>query len=229
MAEDVIKILLGSGIVAASVTFLYHQLSLRRQYRQALDHKMIERISYLVEHYYGQISSCSQHLRNALKLTLQVLSQGGNAALAIQISFYHLLSYLHHIDRLIQERPKPLFTEIKAEIKYTQRIFKVYEELPFSYLDISHLLNLCRREERLLPACEVVVLIGQNPHLRNYNNIFLQWLGQCQCRIGGRRRSCSVHKVIRACFGICLILDDQTLKMYRLWYNQRKKLPKKKD
>lgn len=228
MAEDVIKILLGSGIVAASVTFIYHQLSLRRQYRQTLEQKMIERISYLVEHYYGQISSCSENLRNDLNLTLHVISQGGNVGLAIQISFYHLISYLHHIDRLTQERPVPLFPEIKEEINYKDSISDIYDNLPFNYYDISHLLNLCRREERLLPACEVVVLIGQNPHLRNYYNIFSQWLSQCQCRTGDNQ-SCSVHKVISACLDICLILNDQMLKMYRLWYNRRKKLPKKKD
>jgi len=190
---------------------------------------MIDRISDLVEHYYGQISSCSANLKNDLNLALQILSQGGSVGLAIQISFYHLLSYLHHIDRLTQERPVPLFPEIEAEINYKDSISDIYNNLPFNYYDISHLLNLCRRdcrrEERLLPAYKFVDLIGKNPDLGNYYNIFSQWLVQCQCRTGDNQ-SCSVHKVISACLEICLILNNQTLKMYRLWYNQRHKPPK---
>lgn len=222
---DILQLLVAGGVVAATLNILYHKLSSDRQYQQTLNQKMIDRISLLVEQYYGQISSSSDSLRNALTLTVLPLSQGVKANSLIQISFYRLLVFLHHIERLAQERPIPLFTEIKAEKDYKQRIFEVYENLPFDYFDISLLLDRFRHEEGLLPAYKFIALIEKDKDIKLYYEMFSKWLYRCKCN-RGNVNSCNVHKIIAACVNFCLIMQDQTLKMYRLWYKRRKRRPK---
>lgn len=222
---DILKILLTGGILAAGLNLLFHYLSLNRHYQQALEQKMIDRISNLVEGYYGQISSASEGLRSALNETLPRIAKGEKAGFARQICFYHLIGYLHHVERLTQERPKPILTEINAERDYIKRISKIYEAIPFGYYDISFLLARCRISEKLMPIHEFVELIEEEDEVKTRYEKFCEWLGNCSCG-EATDENCTVHRVMVECRRICLILDDQTRKMYRLWYERRKKSPK---
>lgn len=62
--------ILNAGLVTAAVggalTYYYDFLASKRQYRQALEEKMIDRISGLVETYYGQITFCSGGLKTSV-------------------------------------------------------------------------------------------------------------------------------------------------------------------
>ena len=223
---DIVRILVAGGILGAFLNLLFHHLSLGRQYRQALDQKVIERISDLVEDYYAQISCASEALRNGLNYALQQVDKTQQVNLSRQICFYHLLMYLHHIERLTQKRPKPLFTEITAEREYVKQISEIYDWIPFGYYDISFLLNNCRVSGELMPVHKFVELFFENEDkLKNYYNKFSEWLDKCNCG-ESEGENCKVHQVMRACSNICHILDDQTQKMYRLWYDRRKKRPR---
>ncbi len=227
MAE-VLKILeyFGLGaLLTTSMTLLFHWLSLKRQFRQSLDQKMIDRISLLVEKYYAQVSSSSEILRNSLNQALWLMKQKEKVVRYVHICFYHLVSYLHYCDLLIQERPRPLFTEIEAEMDYKQRIHDVYDGLPFDFYDISLLLNSCRNTEGLLTAHEFVAFVDKDKNLNKYYDVFSQWIHKCDCK-DDEEKSCDVHQVIYGCFGICAILEDQMHKMYRIWYDRRVKGPK---
>ncbi len=228
--ENVLKLFsyLGIGVILSTfLTILYNWLSLRRQFRQALDQKMIDRISHLVEKYYAQISSSSESLRNALNQTLWSIRQKEKTERQIQISFYYLLSCVYYCNRLTQERPRPLFTEIEAEMDYKQRIFEVYDGLPYNIFDISLLIKRCQTNEGFLPAHEFVKLLEGDKELRLYYQIFSQWIYKCKCS-DEEEKSCDVHKVIYACYWICSILEDQMHKMYRIWYDRQIKIPKKR-
>jgi len=224
---DIVRILIAGGILGAFLNLLFHHLSLGRQYRQALDQKVIERISDLVEDYYAQISCASEALRNALNFALRAIGKTQQVNLSRQICFYHLLTYLHHIERLTQKRPKPLFTEITAERDYVKQISEIYDGIPFGYYDISFLLNRCRVSGGLIPVHEFPELVGNEEKLKTYYNGFSVWLDECKCG-EHKDEDCKVHRVKQACSNICLILDDQTQKMYRLWYDRRKKRPREK-
>ena len=224
---EILRILIAGGILGAILNLLFHHLSLQRQYRQALDQKVIERISDLVEDYYAQISCASEALRNALDFALSATGETQQADLSRQICFYHMLTYLHYIDRLTQKRPKPLFTEITAEREYVEQISKIYDGIPFGYYDISFLLNQYRVSEGLIPVHEFPELIENEEKLKKYYNRFSAWLDKCNCS-ERENEDCNVHQVMQACSNICQILDDQTQKMYRLWYDRRKKKPREK-
>jgi hypothetical protein len=225
---EILRILIAGGILGAILNLLFHHLSLQRQYRQALDQKVIDRISDLVEDYYAQISCASEALRNALEFALPAIRKTQQDELSRQICFYHLLTYLHNIERLTQKRPKPLFTEIRAERDYVKQISEIYDGIPLGYYDISFLLNRCRVSAGLIPVHEFIRLIVDNEEkFKNYYDVFSVWLDECNC---GEHKddTCKVHQVMQACSYICEILDDQIQKMYRLWYDRPKRRPREK-
>jgi hypothetical protein len=222
---EILRILVVGGILAAVLNLMFHWLSRRRQYRQALEQKMIERVSGLVEGYYGQTSSASAGLRSALNDTLARIAKGEKTAHARQICFFHLIRYLHHVERLTEERPKPLLAEMTAEKDYIQQIKVIYEAIPFGYYDISFLLNRCQTEKGLIPVHEFVEIIEKEDKLKTCYQRFCEWLNNCRCS-EAEDKNCNVHRVIVACLSICMLLDDQTMKMYRLWYERRRKRPK---
>jgi len=232
--EDVFEILkiLGIGAIvsaffAAFFNYIFHHLSSKRQFRQALDQKMIDRVSDLVESYYGQISSSSQNLLNALDQTLSGIKAGKNVATAEKMCFYLLARYFHHLERLRQERPVPLFTEISAEEDYLLQFHQVYQSLPFGFYDVSFLLSCFQTKEGIKPAHEFVELVNSDSKLQRCYEVFSDWLGTCRC-VDPVDPNCNVHKVIEACRQIVSILDDQTKKMYCLWYERRRKKPEKR-
>jgi len=228
--ETVFKLLsyLGIGVILSTfLTLLYNWLSLKRQFRHTLDEKMIDRISFLVEKYYAHISSSSESLRNALNQTIWSRKKGEKTERQKKISFYYLLSFFHYCDRLTQERPRPLFTEIEAEMDYKQRIFEVYDGLPYDIVDIDRILKLFQTKQGFLSAHEFMKLLEENKELKLYYKRFCQWIDKCQCG-DDIEESCSVHKVIVACLWICTILEDQMHKMYRIWYDRSVKSPKKR-
>jgi hypothetical protein len=217
-----------AGILGAILNYIFHRLSLRRQFCHALDQKMIERISDLVEGYYGHISSSSQSLHDLLIDTLPVIREGGDVDPYRKTSFYHVLTYYHHLERLTQQRPVPLFTEIKAEVNYVSEINQVYDPLPFGFYDISFLLSRFRIREKPMPAHDFLDLIDSDPNLLHCYEVFSDWLGRCHC-VDSIDPDCKVHKVIEACDQICEILDDQIKKMYSIWYDRCRKKPKKRE
>lgn len=225
---EIFQILIAGGILGAVLNWLFHRLSLQRQYRQALDQKVIDRISDLVEEYYAHISSASEALRNGLNFALSAKGNIQKVILSRQICFYHLLTYLHHIERLTQKRPKPLLTEITAERNYVKQISEIYDWIPFGYYDISFLLNHCRVSGGLIAVHEFPNLLKKEDKLNKYYNGFSEWLDKCNCD-EHKDENCKVHQVMCACSNICQILDNQTQKMYRLWYERRKKSPKEKS
>lgn len=224
---NILQILVAGGIFAAFINLLYNQLSERRQYRQALDQKMIDRISQLVEKYYEQISASSDSLRNALNQTLWAINHGDQIDRCLQIGFYHLMSFFCCINRLTQERPRPLFTEIEAEMDYKERISEVFDRLPFDTYDISLLLRHCTIDKELLSAHEIINLIVKDREVKFYYDIFNQWIRECKCD-DDDEKSCEVHQVIDSCYRICSIVEGQIHKMYRIWYDRRVKSPKKR-
>ena len=78
--STIFELLIAGGILSAIISFLHDYLSSRRQFRQALEQKMIDRVSHLVEHYYEQISCSSENLRNALLQALHTTSSEEIAA-----------------------------------------------------------------------------------------------------------------------------------------------------
>ena len=224
---EIFRILIAGGILGAALNWLFHHLSLQRQYRQALDQKVIDRISDLVEEYYAHISSASEALRNSLNFALSAKGNIQKVILSRQICFYHLLTYLHFIERLTQKRPKPLLTEITAERNYVKQISEIYDGIPFGFYDISYLLNHCRVSGILIPVHEFPDLLEKEDKLKEYYDGFCSWLDKCNCS-DLKDENCKVHQVKYACSNICQILDNQTQKMYRLWYERRKKSPKEK-
>jgi len=224
----IVQILLAGGLLGflgALLTVLFHYLSLHRQYRQALEQKMIERMSDLVESYYEQISHSSNCLRTTLEQTIQVIPKGGKVGVLGRIGFHYLLTYLHYVDQLAQNRPRPLFTETEAEESYVGQLLLIYESIPFDVCNISFLLKRCRLPEGLMPVHEFVKLVDEDADLKRFYEEFSGWLGTCRCS-EGEDENCEVHRVIEASSEICQILEEQTLKMYRLWYDHPKKLPK---
>jgi hypothetical protein len=196
--EDVYEILkiLGIGaIVAAFFNYIFHRLSLKRQFRQALDQKMIDRISDLVEGYYGQISSSSQNLLNALDETLSAIKEGKDVTDARKMCFYLLVTYFHHLERLRHKRPVPLFTEIKAERDYLLQFDEVYQSLPFGFYDISFLISRLQTKENIRPVHEFVELIVKGSQLEGCYDKFSTWLDKCECG-SITDKKCGVHRVI---------------------------------
>ena len=224
---EILRILIAGGILGAILNWLFHHLSLQRQYRQALDQKVIERISDLVEDYYAQVSCASEALRNALDFALAPTGETKQDYLSRQICFYHLLTYLHHIERLTQKRPKPLLAEITAERNYVKQISEIYDRIPFGYYDISFLLSQCRISGGLISVHEFPELLENREKLKEYYSEFSGWLDKCNCN-ERNKETCKVHQVMQACSKICDILDDQAQKMYRLWYDRPKKRPRDK-
>ena len=222
---EILRILVVGGILAAVLNLMFHWLSRRRQYRQALEQKMIERVSALVEGYYGQISSASAGLRSALNDTLVRIAKGEKTDHGRQICFFHLIRYLHHVGRLTEERPKPMLAEMRAEREYIEQIKEIYDAIPFGYYDISVFLNRCQTGKELMPVHEFVEAIEKEDKLKSSYDRFCDWLESCGC---GEEESedCHVHRVVVACLRICMLLDDQTIKMYRLWYERRRRRPK---
>jgi len=205
--------LVGGGILAAVLNLIFRYLSLKRQFRQALDMKMRDRISDLIEGYYGHIASSSQNLVNTLNLTLWAIKKGKDVADARKMCFYLLVTYFHHLERLRHERPVPLFTEMDAERKYVDQIHEVYRRLPFGFYDVSFLLSCFQTKENVRPVHEFVELIEKEEKLKRCYERFSHWLEICNCG-GVIDENCDVHKVIEACLEISLILNDQTKKMY---------------
>jgi hypothetical protein len=223
--KQILQILVAGGILSTILTVVFHQLSLRRQYRQALDQKMIDRISHLVEHYYGQISNASENLRSALNQTLLVIHRKQKAERYLHISFCRLAAYLHQTCRLARERPQPLFTEICAERDYVRHINTIYGCSPFDDCDVSYLLSCYQRENGITPAHELVASIDKDKTLQAVYNKFSWWMGKCECQ-ESVKEDCEIHKVIEACYYISDILEDQTQKMYKLWYDRKRKRPR---
>lgn len=229
--EDVFQILkiLGIGaIITAFFNYVFHLLSLKRQFQHALEQKMIERISDLVEQYYGQIANASGTLRSALRQTLLAKRKGRDVAAARKMCFYLLVIYFHHLERLRHERPVPLFTEIKAERKYVLQFREIYRNLQFNYYDVSFMLSRLRTGKELRAGHLFVELIENEEGLKRCYGKFSDWFNECRCD-AVIDENCQVHKVIRNCKKICKILDEQTKKMYSIWYDQPKKPPKKVD
>jgi hypothetical protein len=207
------------GIIASILAFIFHWLSQKRQFRQSLNHKMIDRISYLVEHYYGQISSSSETLRQDLKYSVSLAGTEATAEHYLRINLYNLLAYLHQVERLTRERPRPLFTEIKAERDYIQCISDIYQNLPFDLYDISFLLSRYRSEEAIVPVHDFLGLIDKDEKLKQYYERFSDWLTNCSCN-DITDDNCKIHSVVNKCYEITTILEEQIQKMYRLWYKK---------
>jgi hypothetical protein len=221
----ILKMFVAGGILGALLNWLFHHLSLQRQYRQALDQKVIERISVLVEDHYAHISSASEGLRDGLNCALAATGEMQKIELTRQICFYDMLTYLHQMERLTQKRPKPLLAEIAAEMDYVGQINKIYDGIPFGYYDISYLLDHCRRLERLVPVHEFVDVVVNEAKVKTYYDGFCAWLDKC-AGVKCNDKNCKVHQVKQGCRRICEILENQTKKMYRLWYERRKKRPR---
>lgn len=219
-----IEVLLGSGIIGTIITVIASRLASKRAFQHAIDQKMIDRISYLSEHYYSHISRSSDILQLALLATLKELSNDRIAAHFKHLSFYTLSSYLQDVERLSQERPRPLLTEIKEEIKYLEKVNDVSNGLPFDFCEESLIIQRSRKDGRMIPAHEFVMLIQNDQDMRRCYEKFSDWIQSCRCR-DEEDESCDVHRVIKACFWICNILEEQIQKAYYDWYKRPKKTP----
>jgi hypothetical protein len=220
---DWIQILIGGLVTTAvggTLTYYYNHLASERQYRQALEQKMIDRLSGLVENYYGQIVFCS----GALGRSLAGVFGPGASPRDRHIAFYNLVAYLYHVDRLHQNRPIPLLTTIQSEKDYLKQTTEVYESLPFGAYQVSLLIQFGREDGGLASPHRLINQISQNSELQALYVTFDQWLNSCRCQPGTAARSqCRVHEVIDASVAIAIILEDEVKEAYRLWYGKSRR------
>jgi hypothetical protein len=207
----------GLGGLAAVLKLFFDSRNLKVKYRQAINQKMIDRVSQLAELHYMHVSSSAIRLRVFLMQGLPVeQSTNGDRSYERGI-FYSLTIYLHYVDELARERPLPLFKEFEAEEEYISAIANVYEGLPFGFYEVSSLVARIRRQDSVLPPHEFVQLIERDQELEALFESFYSWLTKCEC---GEAPSsdCNIHKVIEYCESIGEILVQQIRILYSEWY-----------
>ncbi len=222
---DILKILGVCSVISTVATLLFHHLSLKRQFLQDLNHKMIDRISYLVEHYYEQISSSSEGLRHSLAIIIS--ADKSNTQQYYIICFCSLILYLFRINKLREERPRPLFTQLEAEQKYIYQINNIYDNIPFTALEISYIIHICSKNNIILPFYQIENLLTEDDNFANLFYKFETWL---EDNLSNNKKPKNKLKiVISSCYSICEILEDQIKKLYRLWYIRRIKKSSNED
>jgi hypothetical protein len=212
-------------VAGGTLTYYYGRLASDRQHRQALEQKVIERLSSLVETYYGQITFWSHSLAGSLNSTVGPAGAPHDRSVA----FYALLAYLYHVDRLNQDRPIPLLTAVKSEQDYLAQTAKVYDCLPFDAYQVSLLIELGKKGDKLVPLHVFVDKIPANdktptsPELTALYQAFAKWLDSCVCPPeSDGRPDCAVHRAIKALLAISINFDNEVKKAYALWYRKKR-------